>query len=372
MKNIAIFLSLLIMAVACQKSTDKKAELSKLEKQRDQLTEQIAKLQAEIAAASPGTAGTGKVKNVAVSAITPQAFNHFIEIQGRVDGDENVGINAKMPGVVSRIYVKVGDRVSRGQILAEMDGEATKRQLDQMKDQLTFATTVYNKQKNLWDQKIGSEIQYLTAKNNKESLENSVKALQETVGMYSIISPINGTVEDVPIKVGQSVPMAGPAIRVINFTNIKVVADLAEAYSNRVNSGDKVKIFFPDYNKEVDAQLTFSSKYINPTNRTFQVEARLLSPDNKFKANMIAVVKINDYNAPQAMAIPMNSIQKSAEGQFIFLAKEEKGVKVARKQPITIGMIYNGLAEIKTGLNAGDKVITIGYQDLFDGQAIQY
>jgi len=253
-----------------------------------------------------------------------------------------------------------------------MDGEATKRQLDQMKDQLTFATTVYNKQKNLWDQKIGSEIQYLTAKNNKESLENSVKALQETVGMYSIISPINGTVEDVPIKVGQSVPMAGPAIRVINFTNIKVVADLAEAYSNRVNSGDKVKIFFPDYNKEVDAQLTFSSKYINPTNRTFQVEARLLSPDNKFKANMIAVVKINDYNAPQAMAIPMNSIQKSAEGQFIFLAKEEKGVKVARKQPITIGMIYNGLAEIKTGLNAGDKVITIGYQDLFDGQAIQY
>jgi RND family efflux transporter MFP subunit len=241
-----------------------------------------------------------------------------------------------------------------------------------MKEQLAFATTMYNKQKNLWDQKIGSEVQYLTAKNNKEMLETSVKTLEETVALSRITSPINGTVEEIPLRVGQAVPMTGPAVRVINFNTVKVVAELAEAYASRVNSGDVVKIYFPDIKEEIDAKLSFSSKYINPVNRTFQVEARLNVQANNFKANMIAVVKINDYNAPQAIAIPINSIQKSSDGQFIFLAKEEKGKKVARKQPITIGLVYNGLAEIKSGLTAGDKVITIGYQDLFDGQSIQY
>ncbi|MEI6575366.1 MAG: efflux RND transporter periplasmic adaptor subunit [Bacteroidota bacterium] len=372
MKKIVIFLSLIILATACQKGTDKAAELAKLQKQKDQLTEQITKLQAEIEAANPGKAAAGKIKNVAVSAVILKPFNHFIEIQGRVDGDENIGVNAKMPGVVSRVYVKVGDHVSKGQILAELEAETTKKQLDQMKDQLAFVTTLYNKQKNLWDQKIGSEIQYLTAKNNKENLERSVQTLKETLALSIITSPINGTIEDVPLRLGQSVPMAGPAVRVINFSNVKVVADIAEAYANRVKSGDMVKIFFPDYNKDVDAKLSFASKFINPTNRTFQVEARMAAPADNFKANMIAVLKINDYNVAQAISIPVNSIQKSQTGQFIFLAKEEKGQKVARKQPVTVGMIYNGLAEIKSGLTTGDKVITIGFQDLFDGQAIQF
>ena len=359
MKKIALFLTLIMFAVACHKPMDKKAELQQLTKEHDVIAEKIAKLQKEIAGSDTSAGSKMKIKNIATTIVKPTNFNHYIEIQGKVDGDEIASVFPKgAGGIVTRILVKEGQMVRKGQILAELDAEVTKKSLTALKDQLTFATTVYNKQKNLWDQKLGSEIQYLTAKNTKESLENNVKTLEEQLDMSKLVSPIDGSVEDIPIKVGQMVSPAAPALRVVNFKEVKVVAELAEAYASKVKSGDEVILFFPDLNKEVKTKITFSSKFINPT--------------IAFKANMIAVVKINDYSATNVISAPINCIQNSSDGQYVFMIRKEGNNEVAHRQTITTGLIYNGLAEIKTGLKLGDQIVTLGYQDLNEGQYVKF
>ncbi len=372
MKKFILLFGLAISMMACNQPADKTAQLNELIKQRDQLNEQINKLRDEIAA-TDSTGGTGlKVMDVAVQEIKPETFNHFIEIQGYVDGDENVAVSPQMPGIVTKIYVKEGARVSKGQLLAELDAGPTRKTIDGLKQQLEFATTLYNKQKNLWDQKIGSEVQYLSAKNQKESLESNLKTLEEQLAMSRITSPISGTVESIPIKVGAMANPGFPAFRVINFAQTKVVAELAEAYAPKVKAGDKVNIFFPDHNTEITSSLNFSSRFISPVNRTFQVESRISNPGFELRANMVAVLKINDYSAKDAVTIPVNCILKDQNGQFVYVAVQDKNQQVAQKVSIETGMIYNGLAEIKTGLKAGDKVITIGFQDVNPGQPLKF
>lgn len=372
MKKLIIISGIALIIASCNNNTDKSAELNKLIAQRDKLNEQIITLQKEIAENDTSASSKLKVKDIAVIDVQPAAFNHFIEIQGYVDGDENVGVSPQMAGVVKKIYVKEGSRVSKGQLLAELDAEMTKKTIEGIKQQLEFATTLYNKQKNLWDQKIGSEVQYLSAKNSKEGLENNLKTLEEQLALSKIFSPINGTVESIPLKVGQMASPGYPAFRVINFNNSKVVAELAEAYAPRVNTGDKVKIYFPDNNKTIDASLNFSSRFINPVNRTFEVESHLTNPGFELRANMIAVLKINDYSVASAISIPANIILKDQSGQYVFIAVNEKNSTVAKKVSITTGVIYNGLAEIKSGLKPGDKVVTLGFQELNDRQPVKF
>jgi RND family efflux transporter MFP subunit len=369
MKKSLLLMSLLLFVFACNRPTDKKAELEKLKKQHDELATQISKLEAELTAEGGLRA---KTKNILVTEVTQQVFYHYIEIQGRVGGDQNIAVNCKTPGFVASVNVEEGQAVRKGQLLATLDASVLLKTKSELEAQLVFATDIYNKQKNLWDQKIGSEVQYLTAKNNKESLENKMKTLQEQIDMMRITSPIDGTVEEIPIKIGQVVSPGIPTFRVVNFSSIKVMADIAEAYSARVKTGDSVIIHFPDFNYDIKTKLSFTSKYISPINRTFQVEARITPGQYQFRANMIAVLRINDYKAPSAFVVPVNIIQKSMNEQFVFVSREEKGIKTAHKQTVTVGQIYNGMAEVLTGLNVGDKIITTGYQDLNEGQALSY
>jgi RND family efflux transporter MFP subunit len=192
--------------------------------------------------------------------------------------------------------------------------------------------------------------------------------------MSSITSPIDGTVEDIPIKVGQLATAGVPAFRVINFAKAKAVADVGEAYSSKIRTGDQVKIFLPDFNDELMQKVTFASKFINPTNRTFVVEVELPPSANMvYRANMIAIIRIKDYSNSSTIAVSQNFIQSSKnEGLYVFLAKDENGKKVARKTFIKTGVTYNGLTEILSGLKNGDKLITAGYKDLYDGQVIDY
>jgi membrane fusion protein, multidrug efflux system len=312
-----------------------------------------------------------QLKYVSTSEIKLQEFKHYLEVQGRVDGDDNVSVSPKGVGVITQIFVNNGDHVRKGQILAQLDDAVLQNGLKELKSGLEFATDLYEKQKSLWDKKIGSEVQYLTAKNNKESLENKMATLKDQIDMMKVKSPIDGDVEDVPVKVGQSLAPGMTAFRVINFSHVKIVAEVAEAYSAKIKTGDDVIISIPDLNKEIKAKITFSSKYINPVNRTFIVEVKLNPKDIDARANLIAVIKINDYQVKSAIVIPVNYIQKSMEGQFVVLANENQPSKLtAHRQKIISGMIYNGMAEIKSGLKEGDKIISAGYLDLNEGQAI--
>jgi RND family efflux transporter MFP subunit len=366
MKNFLLLICVAIMLFSCNSATDKKAELEKLKKEHDNLTEQILILEKEL--------GPNAVKpdNVAISEIAPQKFLHYIEVQGKIDGDDNIGVSAKTVGYITKIYVKQGQSVKKGQLLATLDDQIYLKTLKQATDQLAFVSDIYNKQKNLWDQKIGSEIQYLTAKNNKEMAENQINTLKEQIEMTKITTPIDGTIEDIPVKIGQTVSPGIPTFRVINFTHVKVVADIAEAYAPKVKSGDSIIIYFPDMDKEINTRLSFASRFINPTNRTFSVETNLETGKTEYKANMIAVIKINDYKNDQAIVIPVNLIQKAMDDQYIYVAKVENGKNIARKQSVVAGMTYNGLTEITSGLSAGDKVIIKGFQYIKDGDVIDF
>ena len=368
MKKSLFLLGLIIVAISCG-SPDKNSQLEKLKKEHDQISGKIASLEKELKT-NVNTPAT--IVNVQPLAL--QTFEHYIEVQGRIDGNENIGVSPRTAGVVTKVIVSEGDHVKRGQLLAELDADVLKQNLTDLQSQLSYVTDLYEKQKSLWDQKIGSEIQFLTAKNNKESVENKIASLKDQIKMSSITSPIEGTVEDIPIKVGQLAVAGVPAFRVINFNKAKAVADVGEAYSSKIRTGDQVKIFLPDLNEEVMEKVTFASKFINATNRTFVVEIELPpSTTVVYRANMIAVIRIKDYTNPSTIALSQNFIQSSRnEGLFAFLAKEENGKKVARKAYIKTGVTYNGLTEILSGLKEGDKLITAGYKDLYDGQVIDY
>ena len=368
MKKLTSLLVIILFIVGCKSGTDNKIKLEKLKLERDKLSEQITQLEAlqPQSKESPATP-------VSIESLKMQSFSHYIEVQGRIDGNENIGVSPRTVGVVTKILVTEGDHVHKGQVLAELDADVLKQNLKDLQNQLAFVTDLFEKQKNLWDQKIGSEVQYLTAKNNMESIQNKIATIQDQIKMASITSPIDGTIEEIPIKVGQLASTGVPAFRIVNFSKAKVVADVGEAYSAKINSGDQVRIYLPDFNEELQQRVTFASKYINPTNRTFTVEAELNPNQNVYRANMIAVLRIKDYMNPSVIGIPQNYIQSSKnEGQFVFVALAENGKKVARKKYIKTGITYNGLTEILSGLEEGDKIITAGYKDLYEGQIIDY
>ena len=372
MKKIFLLTGIILFLASCgSKEGDKKARLEQLRKEHDKLTGEIMTLEKELT-----PAGTLVATKVNVDLISKKPYEHYIEVQGRIDGNENIGVSPRnQGGVVTRILVREGDNVTAGQVLAELDADVLKQQLKDLKNKLAFATDIFNRQKTLWDQKIGSEVQYLKAKNDMESAQNGIATLEDQIKMSVITSPIAGTVEDIPIKVGQMASSASPtpAFRIVNFSKAKALADVGEAYSSKIKTGDQVKVYMPDLNQELEEQITFASKYINPTNRTFLVEVALPATNLIFRANMIAVLRIKDYSNPKAIAIPQNFIQISRdEGPFVFVAVEENGKKIARKRIITPYVTFNGLTEIIKGLDEGDKIITAGYKDLYNGQPIDY
>lgn len=370
MKKTTFLLSLLIILMACNKTGDKKSQLENLKKERDKLNEKISQLEKEMVAG--GDSSMYLYKMVEVKVAEPSEFNHYIEIQGKVDGDENIAVTAQMGGIVQKILIKEGQAVKTGQLLAELDASVLNKNLAQMQSQLTFVNDVYEKQKALWEQKIGSEIQYLTAKNNKESLENSINTLKEQVEMSKLKSPISGAVEELSLKIGQMAAPGYPLLRVVNLSSLKVVAEVSEAYASKINEGDGVIINFPDISKEVEARVDFSSKYINPVNRTFMVESRLKQGNSIYRANMIAILRINDYKNKAAFILPVNVIQNVNNKQYIYVAVTENNNTTARRREVTTGISYNGMTEILTGITSGDKVVTTGAQDLNDGQLINY
>ena len=351
----------------------KKAELEKLKAQQAEITAQIASLQEEIATMGDSAATDNtKAKIVAVTAVTKQVFMHAVDVQGRVDGDENITYSAKVPAVVKRVNVKAGDRVSAGQVLVELDADVVKAQIETLKKGLELANTVYEKRKSLWEQKVGSEIEFLQAKNQKESLEKQIASARENLDMYLIKSEYSGTVDLVSIKVGQGVAPGVPAVSVVNPAALKIKADLSESYANVVKQGNPVLINFPDINKSVKAIVTYSSKSINALTRTFNVEVALPN-DNELHPNMVAELKIVDYENKNATVVPINTIQEIDGVKLVYItAKNEKNENIAKKVVVTVGKTYGTTAEILSGLNEGDQIITTGFQDLTDGQVIKF
>jgi RND family efflux transporter MFP subunit len=277
-----------------------------------------------------------------------------------------------MPGVVTSIYVKAGDKVSKGTVLATLDAETVRKQLEEVQLQADFLKTVFDKQKTLWDQKVGSEMQFIKAKTDYEAMNKRMLTLQEQLAMASIKSPINGVVDEVSIKVGQTVAPMVPAFHVVNLAGLKVEAEVAEAYVAKVNKNDEVIVELPDIDKQIKTKLSYSGQVIDPLNRTFNVEAALSSSEKGLHPNMIAILKIVDYKNPKAFTVPVNVIQSGMEGTYLYVAEKENNRNVAKRRLVKTGESYNGFVEVIAGLKEGDKVITTGYQDLLEGESLKF
>ncbi len=367
MKNILAFgIATTLLLASCSQPEDKKSQLDALRKQYDALSVQIETLEKEIAKEG-GDSLNVKINLVELQTITPQDFYTYIDVQGKVDTDENVALSSEIPGTVTKINVKVGDEVGKGQVLAETDARTVQQSISDLQTNLDLVNQLFDKQKGLWDQKIGTEVQYLQAKTNKESLEKKMLTLQEQLRMTKIISPISGTVDAVDVKLGQAVAPGIPAIRVINFTNLKVKAEMAETYAGRVKKGNLVKVYFPDTGDSLESKINFSARAINNITRTFTVEV-LLDGKKDYHPNMVTRLKINDYKSTTPIiTVPIKVIQTDITGnKFVYVANGD----VAAKKIIKMGKEYDGKIEITEGLKAGELLIYKGYDSINEGDKI--
>ena len=366
---------------------DKKVELQKLKTEKEKLDKKIIDLEKEIAKMDTSAGIEQQAKLVALSPITKENFKHYLELQGRVDAQNISYITPSgQPGQIKAMYVKQGDLVRKGQLILKLDNvvalqnvNAIRQQMNSVKAQLALAKSVYNRQKNLWDQHIGTEVQLLQAQTNVESLEGQLNAIQANVNaaqgqanLSNVYSDVNGTVDEITAHVGETFsgnPMQGGFIKIVNKADLKITVIVPENYAGRVTKGTPIIVEIPDLNKTFNSTISFISQAIGTTTRGFTAEVKVPSGFN-LRPNQIAKVKILDYSAPNSIAIPLNTIQTDENGKYVLVASKEGDKMVARKRKVDIGTLYGEQIEIKQGLQEGDQIIVDGYQGLFDGQLI--
>ncbi len=350
--------------ISCATNEEK---LEKLKTKQSELAGEIKALEKEIV---PDTTSKVKAKEVIVTSVTVQPFNHYIQTQGQVEAEDNILVSAQSMGVVTRVSVKEGQHVSKGQTLAQIDNALILRSIESMKSQVELAITVYERQKNLWDQKIGTEVQFLQAKTNKESMEKQLASLEEQNDMTRIKSPINGTVDQLQVKPGENIAPGMPAARVVNTSDLKLALNISEAHVTSIKVGNKAIVSIPELKKDIEARVTFVGKTIDPMSRTFAVEVKLPSYAD-LRPNMTGVVKIVYFTEASAIVVPVNVVQTVNSEKIVYVAVADGKNTVARRRVVTVAGVFDNLAQIKSGIGAGEKIITFGYQGLSDGQVIK-
>ncbi|MFZ1530229.1 MAG: efflux RND transporter periplasmic adaptor subunit [Ferruginibacter sp.] len=367
---------------------DKKAALEKLKKEKDAQDVEIKKLQEELSKIDTAASKTVVAKLVAVAPVAIENFQHYIELRGNVDAENISYVSPRMgPAQVKAVYVRQGQYVKKGQLLLKLDDalqrqqvNAAQQQTGAIKTQLVFAKNVYQRQKNLWDKGIGTEVQLLTSKSNVETLENQLSAANEqvklaaeqlkTANVYSDVSGVADVVSIRPGEIFQGATAAGPQIQIVNTSSLKVVTNIAENYLTRMRLGSPVVISLPDINKTYQSSLSYIGQSVSARMIGFVAEAKLPS-DPLVKPNQTAIVKILDYAAANAVVIPVNTVQTDEQGKYVFvMEKLSNGKFVAKKKPVNMGEVYGDRAEIKTGLSAGEQLITEGYQNIYEGQQV--
>lgn len=367
--TLALFVAILSACGSNSTSGDPMVELAKLKEQKSALDAKITEMEKQLE--SQGLIEK-KLHSVELKEMTPAPFSHYIDLQGRVDASESVTATSKIPGALKKVYVDNGDYVKSGQLLAEIEDAVILKNIAELEGQLAVANDLYIRQKSLWDQNIGSEVQYIQAKNRKESLELSMATLKENWSMTRIYAPTSGTVDMVMLKQGQAIAPGAPLCTILNLNDLKIIGSVTEAYVSKVKQGDVVQVYFPDLDTEITTKVSYVSRSISPVSRTFNIECALSKGD--YRANQIAVMKIVDYNNPSAISIPVNFIQTGEEGDFVLTA-EKTGVDaqaIIKKTNIQQGQNYNGYVEILSGLKAGDMLVATGFQDVNIGETVVF
>lgn len=358
-------------ALASQDIEAIRAKHSEISIEKKALETQLKSLDSAIALLD----GSAKLPLVTTIEVHPQRFDHYLELQGDVMTKQNVLIYPEMSGTLNKVYVKEGQKVTKGQLLATIDDGGLSSQLAQLRTQAELSKTTFERQKRLWEQNIGSEIQYLQAKTNYEAQQSAVKQMESQVGKSSIRAPFSGIIDDV-IKDQGTVVSPGPGsevFRIVNLSNMYIEVEVPESHLQNVTPGKDVKVFFPVLGDSVITKIRQTGNFINPSNRSFTAEIPVPSHDGKIKPNLTARVMINDYTSDNAILIPQSILSENADGeQYVFLVAADslENNPVAKKMVIKTGKTQGDYVEVLSGINEGDAIIDEGARSVKEGQKV--
>lgn len=375
MRNITVVaLSAVFLLASCgEKGSDlnlKKSELDKLKKESAVLLQKIAELEMEIAKLD--TAAEGKGFAVRVDTLKAETYKNPVEFQGVVESDKNVAVSSETGGTIVSLSVKEGDMVIKGQVLATLDGSLVSTGIDEIKKQLELAEITYDKQKRLWEQNIGSEIQYLQAKNRKEALEKQLASAQTRLGKYVLRAPISGTVDRIMFNTGEMAGPGMPVVTVVDGTDIKIRSEVSEGYIGKFKKGDEVLVKFPSIRLQSNEKINAIGQVINPDNRTYSMYVVPSAVAAKLKPNLLAIITAYDFVQENAITVPTILIQKEKDKTFVFVAVSNgNGSLTAEKRYIEIEHYFSGRSIVKSGLKDGDLLITAGYNSVDTGDKLK-
>ena len=385
MKKLPILLIAVISLYSCGGKDQSVAEiiseqnLEAIRAKKNEITTQQKLIDAQLKSLDSAIAILGNEEKLPlVNTLTAkkEVFNHYLELQGDVSTKQNVLIYPEMAGTLQRVHVKEGDRVSRGQVLATIDDGGLSSQLNQLKTQASLAKTTFERQERLWNQNIGSEIQYLQAKTNYEAAENMVSQAESQLGKSTIRAPFSGIIDDVIKDQGTVVaPGQGSEVfRIVNLSDMYIEVEVPEAYIGYVTKGKEALVYFPVLGDSIVTKIRETGNFINPANRSFEAEIPVPNKEGKIKPNLTAKVNINDYTSENAILIPTSIISENAEGeQYVFVADEAsaEGESIVKRTIITTGKTQGAEIEVLTGLNDGDHIIKEGARSVKDGQKVK-
>jgi RND family efflux transporter MFP subunit len=368
-------LLLALIIVSCDQGgemtlEDKKAKLNELQKQQRELDKEIKTLEGSIAQDDPSFVKENEVL-VSTAQVLAEPFHHEIEVRGSVKSRKNISVSSEVMGRINIVNAKLGDRVARGQVLAQIDAETLRNQLAELETALDLATVVFNRQENLWNNKIGSEIQYLEAKNNKEMLERQLKTTKTQLAKATIRAPFDGTVDEVSVKEGEMAQPGFPMFRIVSFDDMYVDADISERFIARFKVGDKVQVHFPALEKTLESEISSVGNVINEKNRTFKVEIKLPANGKNLKPNLTTILKLVDYRNPDALVLPTNLIQRDATGSYVYVIDGDENKAKAKKVYVERGVSYENRTEVVAGIDVGTSVIDKGHREVADGLSVK-
>lgn len=341
-----------------------------LDAQQQEISAQLKQLEIKIKELDP----LEKIPLITTFAAKEDVFMHYVELQGSVSTKQNLLIYPEYSGTLTSVYVKEGQKVSKGQTLARIDDGGLSQQVAQLQIQKDLAKTTFERQERLWNQKIGSEIQYLQAKSAYQAQEEAVNQLKQQIGKTIVKAPFSGTIDDVITDQGSVVsPGQSALFRIVNLDNMYIETDVPERYVSDITAGKDVQVEFPILGSTMDAKIRQAGNFINPANRTFKVEVAVPNENNNIKPNLTAKLKINDYTSDKAILIPQSIISENAEGQQYVYTITDKNESVAKAKRVIIetGKTQGDYIEVLSGLSNGDEIIDEGARSVKDGQDVK-
>ncbi len=376
MKKIFNILPIILLAAivyACggtEAANDKLAQLETLKQQKAELDNQISELEKDLIASGELKKKEGNTVLVTSIAVKPISFKHEVEVRGEVSSKKNVMVAAETMGKISMIKVNEGQNVKKGQLLIQLDADILRNNISEVKTQLELATTIFERQSNLWKQNIGTEVQFLQAKNNKESLEARLETLDSQLQQSNVYAPFDGIIDNIPVRIGEMAQPGQPLLRIVNQKEMYISADVSESFLGKFSEGQTVSVFFPNINKRLTSKISSLGQVIKSENRTFEIEVELPTVDFIIKPNQIVVLNLVDYQNDNALIVPTKIVQKDSKGNYLYELVKKGQSTVSRKIYVDPGVSFDQQIEILSGLKEGQVIANEGHRELANDVAV--